>query len=851
MPNTQCQTTPHSPAIPRQSVFRKIVSYIAIISLTFSPLAAYPSSAASVNDQEYKAALSRLDEFMRLVTQMRSHIDRSQFETGALLENLDFEAAKIIQFVTQDIYFEQYPGLLRGAQGTLMSRAGNSLDQAVLLATLLNDSAYESRIVRGELNRKQTQKLLQQMGKQKQKQKYSSGDLEKYKGVLTRMAKLANMPDDKVESFVENSFKDISIEDTSEFKDAVDSRSFILDQLKNADGSIEPLDITEELISEALDYFWVEYRLDESTEWKSIHPVFSEASDELKNITRVDVLKEKIPENLQHRFRFQVVLEQKFGNKLVKKTLVKPWEKPSANLIGKSLYFSNVPDGYKKHDDLVNPEEIAKKTLFLMPVFKVNENVIGQSESFDMKGVVVDKEAAGHSASGLFQTLGNKMEKALEKSVDMEKQKNPENGEFRNLSAQWIELTQIAPGGKEKKVKRYVIDRIGADNRAKGKAEIVNFKSREEAIWQLASTHKILLSPGTYPESYIFDRYLNRILSARVLLKASLEKTFFPSRPLAFNLKELKKIQDSTELMLANTFDRINQLDQTSVNYHHEPALLHMKNEFSYEDKAITTRIVVDIINNSLRALKQEGNRFLFATNVNILFGTWATRLEGMGRTGVDSEQASIWNTGKAFQQAQQKKIPIMLLKPEDTARVKHISGISSETKQAIQKDLANGYHVIVPEKVLDDTQQIAWWRINTETGETLGMINEGLGGEATKYSTLLILVSLFVAALLAIPGYADCRSKNQSNGRMCSLAGCLKGAGVNVLIGFAIGYSVGLIATALAAPGAVGLAAAETFSYARAAPEAVKIGIEIGVARGIDLGNATNVLPQVPNCIE
>ena len=61
------------------------------------------------------------------------------------------DAETIIDWVRQNISFQQYPGMLRGAYGTLITRPGNALDQAMLLARLLGDAGYEIRIARGKL----------------------------------------------------------------------------------------------------------------------------------------------------------------------------------------------------------------------------------------------------------------------------------------------------------------------------------------------------------------------------------------------------------------------------------------------------------------------------------------------------------------------------------------------------------------------------------------------------------------------------------------------------------------------------------------------------------------------------
>jgi uncharacterized membrane protein len=76
---------------------------------------------------------------------------------------LGHDPVTIFEFVRTEIGYESYEGSLRGARGTLWSKAGNALDQASLLIALLRASGIPARYVRGTLNTAQAQELILSM----------------------------------------------------------------------------------------------------------------------------------------------------------------------------------------------------------------------------------------------------------------------------------------------------------------------------------------------------------------------------------------------------------------------------------------------------------------------------------------------------------------------------------------------------------------------------------------------------------------------------------------------------------------------------------------------------------------
>lgn len=69
-----------------------------------------------------------------------------------LARSLEYDVDAIFRFVADEIRYEPYAGVLRGATGTLWARAGNSADQAMLLSALLDQALVSHRFVSGPIS---------------------------------------------------------------------------------------------------------------------------------------------------------------------------------------------------------------------------------------------------------------------------------------------------------------------------------------------------------------------------------------------------------------------------------------------------------------------------------------------------------------------------------------------------------------------------------------------------------------------------------------------------------------------------------------------------------------------------
>ena len=76
---------------------------------------------------------------------------------------LDYDVDTMFRYVADKIRYEPYPGILRGAAGTLAAGAGNSVDKSLLLAALLDASQVSYRFARGPLDAATTARIVDAM----------------------------------------------------------------------------------------------------------------------------------------------------------------------------------------------------------------------------------------------------------------------------------------------------------------------------------------------------------------------------------------------------------------------------------------------------------------------------------------------------------------------------------------------------------------------------------------------------------------------------------------------------------------------------------------------------------------
>jgi len=752
-----------------------LLCLVAVGARADTPQAVYqPPADISADDRQ--AALDQLNRFVAKLEQLRAEIDRSYFDPDALLDRMEFDEQKVIAFVRDEIRFEQYPGLLRGAQGTLISGAGNALDQALLLATLLNNAGLEVRIAHGRISEQQARMMLSAIGADTSGPGHLATESRAWEARLAELHKISGAPAPKNYA---------PIEEAPFFAATQQATDKLIQALRDADLALAETDSTT-LVAEARDYFWVESRLGPGDTWQAHHPAFR-AFEKLPVDSfnpPIEIFGTQIPENLQHRLKIEVFIEQKLGKQLQTHRVAGPWVRPVANLSGVVLSYSNQPNTLDAEAIKTGVEAAVNKASLFIPILNGEPGNV----AFDMNGSTIDIESLGMDAFGagaVFQTVGDKAGQAANSLAAMGVAGDGESPDLLALTAHWIEYTLIGPGGVETRYRRMLLDRLGAASRMAGQ---IRLRSMSDADVRRALTvqHRFMVASGSYSEAYTADRTLQRLIDVAPAWRLMLRYLYGSDVQLA----AIRDLEPSPlpHLALYRTFDMGPKKLGVPIAYRASPSMVVLRNGLLSEELGFRS---VDVIANERRVLvRDEQGELRLDAEKAVAIGVWETAIEALAHDYFGRGNAK-YNTFAVFDSAQRQSIKAKVLKPH-TANTSEIV-LDDDERIHLMQDLDTGHAILIPQRRPAGLTLTGWWRVNPDTGATLGMTADGRGQDAMEY--LIETAGNALTLVTSLARYVNCAQYTDGVTKAC----CLLEAHMNNVGGMALG---GLLGASLGAAG-------------------------------------------------
>ena len=782
----------------------------------------------SSNRQSYEEVIKRLDRGFKALEEIENGLDKSPFDVVEKTRALGRDAERIFAFVRDEIRYEPYYGVLRGATGTLMTGAGNSADKSVLLAKMLGVAGYKIRFVSGRLDQKTIKKLVSKFFNDNIRLagEVEDSDLE---NTMKTVYEDLGINKAQVEKKLEEQYNDL--EDLQErFWNRVDADHKLISSLLKERGvrlgtGVSP----EELGREAAEHYWIRYK-DSSGKWLDLDPSVP-GSGIGKAPGKAQKTLDKLPDELFHRLT--VVSTLKTGPseggsdiKVADHTLIEKSFRTS-DTYSTAIRYMNVPApksamGKDARTSLLTMFNAVKE---FTATFSVGDKVI-PGKSFDLEGNVYEKtgdeDYRVEAANKLRKTMGGgfgALTEALDGGGDAEKKPAPKKG---RVLGQWLTYSLTSPMGAgkppvTKEFQRFLLryDKVVGWSPTGEKTAPAGVRKKTDLTTGLMQTQQLIVLTGRVSPAFLDWNQLKDSIESRPLMEMLLREAFDRKDGPKGNDTPLTGQRPMQLLTFAlNTDTSFNQALEGRFPglraYRARPSLVLWKEHFEIPNPDDIKLVRgFDIADNPVRVASRSADD-KSVISVSIMRGIIDTAMEHFlvsHSEGSEAIQKTV-SASSILNSAVKSGIKLNVLDKRfgglgGLAKLK----LSAAVKCQIATDIKDGYVVIAPGSAVgaDEQKEYAWWRIDPATGKTLGMMPGPAGQGFVEYLKMIDEASAEIATIrtfanmiavyIAIGAFAVCVSGFSVGGvaaNAAAIAGCIavayatfKGVGGSFVSGY------------------------------------------------------------------
>jgi hypothetical protein len=732
----------------------------------------------------YQQASEKLNRLYAGLDVLNSKIDRSLFEIDALADRLGSDPAVMFHFVRDEIRYEPYTGVLRGALGTLLCRAGNSLDRSLLLAALLQKAGFKTQIASGQLTAQQAQVLVGRL-------------FEAVKPVPSAVPSLAELAPDLSRAMggdqaqllrVASEMQAYGDKQKNELVSYADGEASLLSDLFDK-ASVDAGVITpnDELLKEASDHYWVEYQ-DSSGQWVDLDSAFTDAEPTKTFASATNTFApDAVPEELYHRLQITLtirVAQVVDGNDgPTSDTVLLDQQLRVAEQQGKDISLSNIPVPMA---NIMTPGVSLAEALAPMKGFQTMLQVGNQAipgKYFDLDGqvsdtlggpvgdVVTNAGGVGKGVGGIAGSMNGALGGAPAQNAT-------------RIVGEWADykLTSPGAGGESHDYRRDIIaptevtawSASNPDNPQQVPTNLDKVHLRQRLFWSAELLPVTGATGVDYPGYLAVKSYSEN----RALIDALAKTAFGGSRTGLPNPSGRAPIANllltSGVAQLTNNLVRTRFLNLKS--YFERPGLVAYENPAGatsdgfmrgYDIVSLPPRVVS-------KAGSVSGGTRHDASSLHLLGGILATRLEwalGANDSKGSTHGPTSFNATRVFSAAKERGVRSVVLRP-GTDGLKKLSDtlLPESVKAELSAALATGDDLLVPVRpvLLDGRQQVAWWRFEPASGQLIGVMPGGRGQALGEYTEAAV-----VAITSAVCVYDYNQAADKGANEFAKLIGC------------------------------------------------------------------------------
>jgi hypothetical protein len=612
---------------------------------------------------------------------------------GDLAQQLEYDPQKIFRYVADQIRYEPYAGILRGAKGTLEAQAGNSVDKALLLGALLDDSSVPYRFARGPIDAATAGKIIESTATDVAGARAAAeAPLKQGLDELATIEASATGPLAELYRQLEGSLVTSAQErfDTARSR-LTDTVSQLETALSGAGLSLAAPDISLPP-SETSEHTWLQ--MANGATWVDLDPTLPATAAGTALTQPTDTLA-KLPDSLRYQVTFDVPVESMSGGQLVT-TDVLTYSGFADDLAGTSVTFGHVTPGGLKGLGLAIGNVLGEGWLDYRPTLQVGRNsfVADRNVAFPLPG----------SGGGIFGT-------------EPSPGGGPVDGE---ATAEWLEVSVTPPTGTPIVARRTIFDRLPAEMRATGQLT-------PSAIEPIA----LVDAYGTGRSDYL--PMLGNETFSIATGPTSAVPNDDPRAPLGSFARAYQDARDAIDAQFS--------LDAGARTFLDGPDIVSAFLDLAGTSSPPEIQMGLDIWHRSHGVLPMTGSS-LGAADSELVAGVADHVAE---RFAVDTLAASgnaskrpitTIGVGDVFDAAAKQGIPTVVLHGTLPASLPY----GATQIGLIGEALSAGDVVVIPAKpvTIGGSDRIGWWRINPQTGATADVMDTGAGVEFEEQTVII-----------------------------------------------------------------------------------------------------------------
>ncbi len=641
---------------------------------------------------------------------------------GDLAFELDYNLDSIFRFVADDISYEPYPGVLRGALGTIQARAGNSVDKALLLAALLDASLIPYQFARGRLDEAASAQLLDALPISVEAarllarrpldagvEQVASGDAVGGPLPSGPLVALYQKPDAALKAEGRSRLEQATtrLGDTAKMLQAALEGAGI--RLPAREASLPPAEVTE--------HTWVQAAL--GPEWQDLDPTLP-AAEPGSVLTAASETLDRLPDDLRYRVGFDVLVERVQGGQLVTDSILEH-EDFADQLAGVPVEFGHV-----------TPSGLQSLGITINSLFGGGWMDYRPTLDFGGQAFVADEPVA-------FPVAGGNSDILLAEPSPNSEGASPIEGE---ATAEWLEVSVTRPGAEPAVARRTVFDRVSPEVRQDGIPTI-------DAVAPITLVDLEGTGSAGYPPMQGTEVFA--IATGPTSVAPIVAASDDGLGMLAIAYHNLRDVMSASMVLDAGARTFLDGPNIVSVSVRVDP-------DATADDLRGHVHFGLDIWHRSHGILPLTDGP-ITSGSAGVMAGVTDHLAERFAMEFASDTPLATHGTmgvGEVFEAAAAQGIPTLVVHGEVPSELPYGPQVTATIRQLV----VAGDVVVVPAEpvAMGDTVRVGWWAIDPATGATTDTMDDGSASEFGEYGlvvrTRIGLVRCYGAMAGVVVGY-------------------------------------------------------------------------------------------------